>query len=265
MSRKTLVIINTLSFGGVILVNILAGSGQIAGGTDVGDISARYDTLFAPAGYAFSIWGLIYLMLAGFVGFQWLALWRKKGMEIIDQTGMWFAVANLMNIGWLYLWLHEFIGLSAVVILILLFSLLMLTIRLRMSLWDAPVRILMFVWWPFSIYLGWIIVAAIANISAFLVSLGWYGAPLSPQLWTILLIALSAGVYLFLLITRNLRESAVVGVWALVAIAVRQWGVHPEISVTALLASALLLSAIMYHGYQNRETSPFLKLKRGEF
>lgn len=68
-----------------------------------------------------------------------------------------------------------------------------------------------------------------------------------------------------MLITRNLRESAAVGIWALVAIAIRQWGAHPEITVVALLASALLLSAIMYHGYQNRETSPFLKLKRGEF
>ncbi|MEX1136461.1 MAG: hypothetical protein WEB89_06135 [Balneolales bacterium] len=63
MRARTRVILNTLTLAGVIIVNILAGPGEI-GGQDVGEVSRRYDTLFAPAGYAFSIWGIIYLLRA---------------------------------------------------------------------------------------------------------------------------------------------------------------------------------------------------------
>lgn len=262
--HKNLVILNTLTLGGVILVNILAGTGQIAG-TDVGEVSRRYDTLFAPAGYAFSIWGFIYVLLIGFIGFQWGSLIKKINLEVIDQTGVWFIISNLANAGWLFLWLNEFIGLSLAVMLVLLLSLIMLAVRLRMELWDAPVRILMFVWWPLAVYLGWIIVATIANFAAFVASIGWDGYPLSAQLWTIILIALSTAIYLFLIYSRNLRESAAVGIWAFVAIAVRQGGDNPEITIAALVASALLLAAIAYQSYQNRSTSPFIKLQRGEF
>jgi hypothetical protein len=262
--KKLLVIFNSLTLLAVIIVNALGGSGQIAG-RNVGEVSRQYDTLFAPAGYAFSIWGIIYLMLFGFAGFQWYALLKKKNDDIIKSTGPFFILANLANIAWMFLWLNEFIGLSVLAMLLLLSSLIALTLRLKLEMWDAPLRILSFVWWPIAVYLGWIIVATVANIAAFLVSLSWEGFLLSPQAWAIIMIAIATAIYLTLIFTRNLREAAVVGIWALIAIAIKQWGNYLEITITAVFAAFILLSAILIHAWKNRYFSPKEKIKRGEF
>ena len=149
--------------------------------------------------------------------------------------------------------------------LVLLLSLIVLTIQLRLEIWDAPVRIIVFVWWPVCIYTGWIIVATVANISAFLVSINWNGGFLSPQIWTIILIAVATAIYLFLISTRNMREAAMTGVWALIAIAVKQWQENQSIVIAAIVAAAILFFAVSVHGYKNRNTSPFKKNTRGEF
>lgn len=264
MREVILAAANTLTLGAVIVVNGLAGSGNLYG-KSVGEISRTYDTLIAPAGYAFSIWGLIYIALAGFVAFQWFSLFKRTNLQAIDQTGIFFLISNLANLGWLFLWVNEHIGFSVIAMLALLLSLIALLYRLRLEMWDAPVRIILFVWWPIAIYLGWIIVAALANIAAFFVYLGWEGQPLSPQVWSIVLILVATGIYLLLIRARNLRESAVVGVWAFVAIAVKQGGENTGITIAAIGASLVLLAAISYHGYKNRTTSPFRKMRRGEF
>jgi hypothetical protein len=264
MSRITLVSLNTLILAGILWINALAGSG-IIGGKTIGEISRQYDTLITPAGYAFSVWGLIYFLLTAFVVFQWIVLIKKEYGEIIDSTGMVFFISGLANIGWLFLWLNDLIGFSVLAMLVLLISLIILVFRLKLEIWDAPVRIIMFVWWPFVFYLGWIIIATVANIAAFLTSLSWDGSPLSPQLWTIILIIIATAIYSYLVFTRNLRESALVGVWAFVAVAARQGSTHSDITITAITASVVLLAEIMYHGYRNRKTSPFEKMRRGEF
>lgn len=230
----------------------MAGSGQLTGKT-IGEISAKYDTLFTPAGYAFSIWGLIYLAVFAFTVFQWSALLRKTNSWVIDQTGIWFIVANLANIAWLFLWLNEALVWSLVAMLILLSALIAMMFRLKMETWDAPLRILAFVWWPWAIYLGWIVVATVANTAAVLTSLGWDGSPFSPQVWTIAVIAVAVAIYVLLIYFRNLRESAVVGVWALIAIAVRQGSANPEIATTAWVAATIILFAAVIHGLRNLE------------
>jgi hypothetical protein len=263
MSRFSLLISNTVTLVAVIIVNGLAGAGAI-GGKSVGEVSQKYDTLITPADYAFSIWGLIYLLLVAFVGFQWWAYFKKSNLESIDQTGSYFFISNLANITWLFLWLNEFIGLSVIVMFILLITLIYLSIRLKLEVWDAPVRIIGFVWWPIAIYLGWIIVATVTNVATLLVSVGWEGFPLTPEMWTIILVLVAMGIYLFLTFTRNLRESAMVGIWAFIAIAIKQWSLNTGIASTAIVASAILLIAVMYHGYKNRSTAPDKKIKRGE-
>lgn len=261
MSERTLVILNTLSLLAVIIINAFAGAGEI-NEQGLGEVSRKYQTMITPAGYTFSIWSVIYLALIAHVVFQWYALLKHNFQEVIRQTGIYFIVANLANIAWIFLWVNELVGLSVLVMLVLLWSLIKLTIRLKLEIWDAPVRIIMFVWWPFAIYLGWIIVATVTNVAAFLVSLGWNGAPLSPEIWTIIMIFVATGIYAYLIFSRNLRESAVVGIWAFVGIANKE---GDAISTAAYIACAILLLIILYKGYQNREYNPFLKLKRGEF
>jgi hypothetical protein len=245
-------------------MNSLQGS-EVFNGTTVGEVSAKYETLFTPAGYAFAIWGIIYLLLILFVTYQWFVWFKRKEDRELKQISWWFAVGNLANGLWVVAWLNEQMGLSVLLILILLFSLIQLTIRLRLEIWDAPLRIIAFVWWPVCIYLGWVIVATVANISVFLVSIGWQGGFLQEQVWTIIMIVAATTIYLLLIKTRNMREAAVVGIWALVAIAVKQWHLNIEIVIAALTASAILFVTVAVHGFRNRKTSPFEKLKRGEF
>ncbi|AFM04565.1 hypothetical protein Fleli_2186 [Bernardetia litoralis DSM 6794] len=278
MKTKLLVLFNTLTLIFTIFINYLSNTGFF-GGKTIGEISKKYETLFVPAGYAFSIWGLIFLMLLAFVGFQWYVLYKFRNendvlsnydnsenifIKTIHETSFWLIVANICNATWVFVWLNEYVALSVMVMFFLLLSLIQLTRNLRLEIWDAPVRIIAFVWWPIVIYLGWIMVASIANISSFLVSIGWQGGLLSASTWTILMIIVATVVYLTLIVTRNLRETAMVGVWSLIAISYKQWQTEPTIAYVALGCAILLFLAAMLHGYKNQETSPFLKWKRGE-
>ncbi len=276
MKTKLLVVFNTLTLIFTIFLNYLSNTGFF-GGKTIGEISKKYETLFVPAGYAFSIWGVIFLMLFAFVGFQWYVLYKFKDnvatnydnsensfVKTIHQTGFWLIIANVCNAAWVFVFLNEYIALSVMIMFVLLISLIVLTHNLRLEVWDAPVRIIAFVWWPIAIYLGWIMVASIANVSSFFVSIGWQGEPFFASTWTVLMIIAATGLYLFLIAKRNLRESAMVGVWALVAIAYRHWQAEPLIAYTALGFGIIIFLAASYHGYLNRKTSPFLKWKRGE-
>ena len=263
MKRISLLLINTITLIFALVMNSLQGS-QVFNGTTVGEVSAKYETLFTPAGYAFAIWGIIYLMLIAFVAYQWFVWFKRKEDTELKQTGWWLALGNLANGFWIVAWLNEQMWLSVLLILVLLFSLIMLTVHLWLETWDAPVRIIAFVWWPICIYVGWIIVATVANISVFLVSIGWQGEFISPEIWTIIMIVAATIIYLILIKTRNMREAAAVGIWALIAIAVKQWQVNQEIVIAALAASAILFIVVSVHGFKNRKTSPFEKLKRGE-
>jgi uncharacterized membrane protein YjjB (DUF3815 family) len=104
----------------------------------------------------------------------------------------------------------------------------------------------------------------VANVAAWFVSLGWNGMFMSASTWTIVLIALATIIYLVLVLNRNMREAALVGIWALVAIAVRQWQVHDGVVAAALIGAAILLALTSWHGVKNWKTSPLAKLRRGE-
>ncbi len=263
MPRLYLVLLNTISLVAVIIFNALAGSGNL-GKYSMGELSAKYDTLITPAGYAFSIWGLIYLFLIAYVIFQWYALKQRKFEETINQAGLYFLLSNMANIAWLLLWSNEYIGLSVIAMTVLLFSLVKLVTKLDLERWDAPVRIISFVWWPIAIYLGWIIVASVTNVAAFLVYLQWDGFHLSPEIWTMAMLLLATLIYLWLTFSRNLRESATVGIWAFIAIAIKQWDFNQNIAIYAIIGATILLIATAYHGSQNLKTAPHQKIKRGE-
>ena len=130
-----------------------------------------------------------------------------------------------------------------------------------MERWDAPITTIAFVWWPICIYSGWIAVATIANIAAYFSKLGWSGNPLSEISWTIIMIGIATLLNLLMVWKRNMREFAFVGVWALFAIYIRHKETLENIAYSALIGSILLLAAILVHGYKNRHTNPFEKLK----
>ena len=129
-----------------------------------------------------------------------------------------------------------------------------------MELDDLPLKKIAFVWWPFSLYSGWITVALMADIAAWLTKIEWNGFGISQIAWTIIMICVAGLVNLFMTWNRNMREYALVGVWALIAIAVSNWnGVQSIVFASLIVASVLFLSSAV-HAYKNRKANPLKRL-----
>jgi hypothetical protein len=259
MKTKTLQLANILALVITLLVNYLSNTG-ILNNTTIGEVSRDYQTLFTPAGYAFSIWGLIYLMLLGFVIYQGRGLFgTAKNPGVVNKTGWWFVASCLANSMWVVMWIYGYTALSVVCIFLLLLFLLRIVMIHRMELWDAPVRTIVFLWWPFVIYSGWVTVASIANISAWLEKIQWSGLGIPESTWTVLMIGIATAVNLLVTWKRNMREFALVGAWALIAIAVANTNDNPVVYYTAMVAAAVLLVSSFWHGWKHRTSNPFFK------
>lgn len=257
--KKKYAISNTCFVFAIIYWNYWSNSGGFNGKT-VGELSNEYANLFTPAGYAFAIWGIIFLGLIVFSVNQLVLAFRGgKHDESIVKVGPWLIFTNLGNAAWLWFWLNEQTGLSVVVMLFMLFCLIQIILRLNMERWDAPVSVIAFVWWPMAAYSGWIAVATIANTAAWLAKLEWSWG-LSEIQWTVVMISVAGVLNLIMIYTRSMREFALVGIWALVAIAVRHWDVIPILQWTSIAWAALLFIAVMQHGLRNAKTNPFLRL-----
>ncbi|WP_050181827.1 hypothetical protein [Domibacillus robiginosus] len=225
--------LNLIGFLVVVAVNSLANALPLNGQT-TGDISDKITVLFTPAGYVFSIWGLIYLLLL-----VWL-LRGYKPSHIDRKVHVPFLLSCIFNATWIFLWHYEFFALSTMVILTLLVSLIIIYTRVereRFSFWDR---------FPFSIYLGWVSVAVMANISYTLTYYEWNGFGLSAVVWTfILLIAASVLAVTFRFSYRD-RVYPLVFVWALAGIAVRNWTAEPFIAYTAVAAALFVFLSALF-------------------
>lgn len=202
-----------------IVVNALSNT-SIISEKSVGEISDAYPTLFTPAGYVFSIWGMIYTLLLIFTVYQVLPNQRDK--VFTETIGYFYVVSGLANSIWIVLWVREFIVASTVMMFVLLGSLLAIYHRLNVGKSQAPLRERLAVHLPFSVYLGWITVAAIANVAASLVAVNWGGWGIPAVYWTVLMIGVALIVSLAVMVRRGDVAYGLVIIWALVGIMVKQ-------------------------------------------
>lgn len=214
MTAKTnlLIIANGIAFAGVLVVNYLANALPIAGRTPA-DVSDMYPTLFTPAGITFAIWGVIYLLLLGFVIYA-IRFFGKPKPEFLQRIGGWFILSCVANMAWLFAFHYLQFAASMFIMLVLLGAL--ITIYQRVEASTGSER--WFVKLPFSIYLGWITVATIANASILLTYLGWDGMPGGPQLWTCAMLLAAVGIGNWLLFNKGDFAFALVITWALFGI-----------------------------------------------
>ncbi|MCX7550670.1 tryptophan-rich sensory protein [Xanthomarina sp. F2636L] len=261
--KKALQVSNIIALVLTIILNYLSNTGKI-NNTTIGEVSKQLNSLFTPAGYTFSIWGFIYLLLIGFVIYQSRSLFIKikSNNDFILKTGWWFVISCIANSAWIVSWLYGYTGLSCLFIFLLLFSLLKIVINNSMELWDAPITVIVFVWWPFTIYSGWVTVASIANVSSYLVKINWDGFGISETHWTIIMILIAAAINLVVTWKRNMREFALVGAWALIGIAMANKTDYNLVYYTAIIAAFILLTSSSVHGFKNRATNPFIKFKQ---
>lgn len=252
--KKMLPVVNCIALIVTIGISYLSMTGIFNGNT-MATQSARYPTLFTPAAWAFSIWGLIYIALVAFVIFQARA--NEEAKTLRQQIGGWFLVSCIANSCWVIAWMYDQAGLSVLIMLVLLAALGNIVRRTDMELTDPPLRIIASVWWPFCLYSGWITVALFANISAWLVKIRWDG--LEPATQAILLTLIAGAVYLFMTWRRNMREYAMVGVWGLIAVAIADRDRAPAVTVVAFIVAGILFISSGIHGYRNRAYGPFRK------
>lgn len=264
MKYKILLIVNLLSLLVVLVVNYGIGSGQWSN-LNVGEVSSRYPTLITPASWVFSIWGLIYLLWIGFAGFQWYDWWKGNSNQSLKPAGWWFFLANIANSLWIIAWVNEAFVWTLVLMLLLLVSLIKLAVNLMLEIWDAPLRIIVWVWWPICIYLGWIILASVLNVAVFLKWLDWSGGFLPEEVWAGVAIVMSAVIYAVLTYKRNMREAALVGSLGILAIGLNVGIENGLVYYTAFSTAAFLALIAILHGVKNSETSPIVKWKKGEY
>ncbi len=199
-------------------------------GQNTADISAAHPTLVTPAGFTFSIWGVIYVLLFVFILFQLLPRHRQDSFN--SQVSYLFILSSIFNIAWLFLWQYDYIVASVPMILALLASLIVIYLRLHIGRSQVPLKEKLSVHLPFSVYLGWITMASIADAAAALVSVNWDGFGVSPTIWALVVIVVALMITLTVLETRRDVAYGLVIVWALVGIAAGQGG-HPEVVITA--------------------------------
>ncbi|TXD51367.1 MULTISPECIES: tryptophan-rich sensory protein [unclassified Polaribacter] len=258
--KKILQIGNGIAFVSVVFINYLSNTGLL-NNTTIGEISRDLNSLFTPAGYAFSIWGLIYLLLLGFAIYQGRSLFVKvKNDDFVEKTGIWFILSCVANAAWIFCWIYEYTGLSCIFIFLLLFSLLKIVWNNKMELWDAPFSVILFLWWPFVIYSGWVTVASIANVSSYLVKIDWNGFGISAEIWTLIMIVIATAINLSITWKRNMREFALVGAWALIAIGVANNNDNSMIANSAFFTAAILIISSAAHAFKNRSTNPVKKM-----
>jgi hypothetical protein len=255
--KRALQILNALTLFAIIAINYIFSNGQ-DGAQSMSTISARYENLLTPAGYAFSIWGLIYFGLFCFVIFQARSLFSRRvnDDDFVLKIGPWFIISNILNAVWVIAFTYDHIIPSVIIMALLLLSLLKVILNLDMEKWDAPLHIILLIWWPFSIYFGWITVAAITDISSCLVALGWTGEPLTPATWAVIVLLIAAAIFITMIWTRNMREAASAGAWGLIAIGVKNWNTEPLVGYFAVAVSVLIVLNVMAHAYKNRAYAP---------
>ncbi|MFC1942899.1 hypothetical protein ACFLWU_06780, partial [Chloroflexota bacterium] len=199
-----LAILNLIGFLGTVIVNGLSSALPINGKT-AGELSDQYPNLFVPSGLTFSIWGIIYVLLTIFVIYGLVVASRKdtNKSSFIGIIGVLFFVSCLANIAWIFAWHYEIVFLSLVFMLILLATLLMIYLKLGIGKSDSLQKEKYLVHLPFSVYLGWITIATIANITALLVSVKWNAFGWGEPFWAIAVIIVGILITLGVLFTRK--------------------------------------------------------------
>ncbi len=241
-------IANLLTVILALVVNILASTLPL-NGQNTGEISDRFQVYFVPAGYVFAIWGIIYIGWIAFTIFQFQPV--QKESPRLRRLGYLFAISNIANAAWLFCWHYNLFGLSVFVMLVLLGLLLASYLRLNVN--RTPVSALEY--WSvdvlFSVYLGWITVATVANITDWLYFIGWEGFGIPAQTWAVIMLAVASLLGLGMATTRRDVGYLAVLVWAFVGIAVKQTSA-PLVVTSAWIAAALMAGLAIYSWFRRR-------------
>ncbi len=241
--------VNALSVAATILMNLLANALPF-NGQNTGEISDRFQVYFVPAGYVFSIWAVIYLGWIAFALYQFLPAQRENPR--LQKLGYWFALSGVFNAAWLLCWHYNLFGLSVLVMLALLGTLVVSYLRLNVARAPVSAAERWCVDTPVSVYLGWITVATVANLTDWLFSINWSGWGIPAPTWAVIMLTVATALGLLMALTRRDAGYLFVLVWAFAGIGVKQ-AAFPIVANSAWAASAVALGLAVYSLLQRRK------------
>lgn len=235
---------NLVAFSVVILVNVLSNTLPINGQT-MPEISARYPSLFTPAGFTFSIWGVIYLALLLFV--FWQALPAQRNNAVLERIGPWFKLNCAANASWLIAWHYDLIAVSVVIMLVILTTLIIIYRDVIAAAETAPLIQRIAVHGPFSLYAGWVTLATIANISVLQNAMALDDTLLSATAWTLAKLALAGAIGATIALRFRDPVFILVIAWGAWGIAVKQADTA-AVSGAATMLSLMMLMLVVREG-----------------
>jgi hypothetical protein len=239
MNKKRFVIFSVLNLLGYLIMVVVNGLANALplNGKGTGEISDQYPNLFVPSGVTFSIWAVIYLLLLIFVIYSFIALRSKfpHRYDFVAHTGLLFLVSCFLNAGWIFAWHYQKIFLSVGIMIMLLISLIFIYRRLEIGDPGQSKADRYLVHLPFSIYLGWISVATIANVTALLVHIHWGHWGIDEAYWAVIMMAVGTALALIMAIKNRDIYFGLVIIWAYIGIIAKQMqSEYPSAELTKL-------------------------------
>lgn len=252
-----LISIQIIAFVAMIVVNALANILPI-NGLNTGEVSALYPNYFVPAGFTFSIWGIIYLSLFLYVIVSTSLLLKKNidasKQKLLSQVAKIFIVTCIINASWIFIWHYLQIVASVFVMLLFLFALIVMYLKQKQSNITFTAFQQFAISIPFIVYLAWICVATIANIAALLVSIGFNGAGIEPETWSITMIIVATLLAAFFSIKEKQWAFCAVVSWALYGIMQAQKNSSYDVALTAKICIIIVLLMLIIATIDKRKT-----------
>lgn len=248
--QKRTAVINALLYVVMITANCLSIFLPLNGKSQM-QLSAQYPNLITPAGFTFSVWSVIYTLLLGFIVYQFHVLLSRhhadKNRILVISPFFWGVC--ICNAAWLFAWHYEFTTVSVLIMIVHLWCLVRIHEKLYLAISWQPLASKIWLDIPFSIYLGWICVATIVNITAWLVSKGITLSFLPPEVWTIVMLVAALIIGIFYVFTRNNKFLALTVAWAFYGIISKrsetgETGSHVIVPATEVALGVLLLIVI---------------------
>jgi benzodiazapine receptor len=231
-----------------LVVNGLANTLPL-NGLSTGEISDRFEVYFVPAGYVFSIWGLIYLGLIAYGVYQVLP--AQSEVKSLQDISWLFLASSAANIAWLFLWHYEQFTWTILAMVALLVLLILIYERLWQVRDTAKSPHFWLVQIPFSIYLGWITVATIANATSLLDFLGWSGWGIADITWAVVMLLIAMVVGVAFILRRRDPAYGLVLVWALAGIAIKHTGTS-TVALTGWITAGIVMLTVLYQILMSR-------------
>lgn len=248
---KKLAIFNAIAFFIHLSLSVLT-QFKLVNQKDVGEISNQYESLFTPAGQTFIIWSIIYVALIAFNIYHLIKAFKEDESHPantdINKLSYLFIINNIATAAWLIVWVNNYITLSVILIIIQLITLIIMHLRLKIHDASRSFTSKLFTQFPLSIYLGWIAIATIANISTWLTAIEWNGWGVSAINWTITMIAIAVLLTISVINRRKNVFFGLVVIWALYGIITKQTIAqdHEPIIMVAWAGTAIIALACIF-------------------